>query len=131
MLAEECYGLEIEAIQEVVEDPTLFYIPGADASFLGAINFHGSIVPVVDLARVLDFPAAQRESRVIVTCSEIAALGLAVGRLDGIVSLDEAETLPCDADRCRASCIGEVLELEGRVINLLDMAAMLSRLEAM
>ncbi|ORJ62196.1 chemotaxis protein CheW [Geothermobacter hydrogeniphilus] len=128
-LGEELYGLEISAIQEIVEAPALFYIPGADDRYLGAINFHGSIVPVLNLARLLGFSETEPESRIIVTCSEIAVLGLAVGRLGEIVVLDEAETLPGDADQRRANCIGEVVDLAGRMINLFDMTAFLSRLE--
>lgn len=128
-LGDEHYGLEIGAIQEIVEAPALFYIPGAADCYLGAINFHGSIVPVLDLAGLLGFPVGQRGDRIIVTCSDIAALGFSVGTLGGISALDDAETLPGDVDQRKTNCIGEVVDLAGKMINLLDMTTLLGRLE--
>ncbi len=130
-LANEQYGLEIDAIQEIVEDPALFYIPAAADCFLGALNFHGSIVPVIDLARVLDFPVAERDERIIVIRSEVAALGLAVGRLGTIISAEDAEVLPGDGDRRSKSCISGVFDLNGSMLNLLDLTVLFTRLEVM
>ena len=49
-LGDDLYALEVDQVQEVVESPRYHYIPRAPAGFAGAINFHGSIVPVLDLA---------------------------------------------------------------------------------
>ena len=48
-LADEWFGLEVDDIQEIVESPELNYVPRAPESIIGAINFHGNIVPVLDL----------------------------------------------------------------------------------
>ena len=52
-LDRELFGLQIAHIQEIVESPVLHYIPRAPRHFIGAINFHGNVVPVVDLAELI------------------------------------------------------------------------------
>jgi purine-binding chemotaxis protein CheW len=130
-LGEEQYGLQISSIQEIVELPVLFYIPSAPDCYLGAMNFHGIILPVLDLPRLLDFEPGPQDDRVIVVSSDLAGLGLSVTRLDEILLLGEEERLPCDDDRRQAHCIHEVVDHNGRMINLLDVALLLARLEAM
>ena len=43
-LGEEVYGLEVDAIQEIVEDPSLHFVPRAEGILTGAINFHNQIL---------------------------------------------------------------------------------------
>lgn len=130
-LGEEQYGLQISSVQEIVELPALFYIPSAPDCYLGAMNFHGTILPVLDLPGLLDFEPGPRDDRVVVVSSELASLGLSVSRLGEIMSLVEEERLPCSDEQRQANCIHEVVDHEGRMINLLDMAVLLARLEAM
>ena len=54
-LDRELFGLQIAHIQEIVESPVLHYIPRAPRHFIGAINFHGNVVPVVDLAELVGY----------------------------------------------------------------------------
>ncbi len=57
-LGEVVYGLEIDAIQEIIEDPVLHHVPRAEGVLKGAINFHGQILALVDLPELLGFAGA-------------------------------------------------------------------------
>ena len=128
-LGEELYGLEVAKIQEVVDSPVLYYIPRASEHFLGAINFHGIILPVLDLADYLGFTRHQRDNRVIVLVSDLCSLALAVTSVGKIVTCDPDALLPLQQDRQEACHIRAVLSRDEEMINLLDSARLMASLE--
>lgn len=128
-LGGETYGLEVTHIQEVIEAPPFYYIPRAPASLLGSINFHGSILPVLDLATFLGFGEGINDPRIIVLTHDDAQLALAVSAFAGIVSFATEDLLPCHEDQGHSACIRAVLASRGEMINLLDLDRLLGSLE--
>ena len=128
-LGEEFYGLEISRIQEVIPAPQLHYIPLAPQGLLGALNFHGSVVPVLDLGFWLGFPDACRDPRVIVLADESCRLALAVERIRRIVPWSEEDVITADEGECGSRVRG-LLEINGEVINLLDVEGVTASLNA-
>jgi purine-binding chemotaxis protein CheW len=127
-LADELYGLDIAAIQEIIEAPQRFFIPHAPSCLQGAINFHGMITPVLDLARLLSLPEAACDARVIVLRSDVCSLALAIHGLRTIVATTSEALIPCDDQRGRDFCIQYLLNHDNQMINILDLAKLLSRL---
>jgi purine-binding chemotaxis protein CheW len=127
-LGEEFYGLEISRIQEVIPAPQLHYIPLAPQGLVGALNFHGSVVPVLDLGFWLGFPAARRDPRVIVLAHESCRLALAVQRIRRIVPWSEDGVIS-DEDRECGSRVRGLLEINGEIVNLLDVEGVTASLE--
>jgi chemotaxis signal transduction protein len=82
------FALDLQDIAEVVESPSLFPAPWAPGFFRGAMNFHGSVVAVLDLAGFLDLGAADREEVVLVLDKRIANLALAADSVENIVPSD-------------------------------------------
>lgn len=130
-LGGELYGLEIAHIQEVVEAPPLYTIPRAPAAMPGALNFHGSILPVLDLAAFLDFATGKRDARVLVLSPAVAHLALAVTALRGVIPFAPESLLPTREEQTRATCIRAVLTQGREMINLLDLKTLLGRLESL
>lgn len=128
-LGDELYGLHVDHIQEVVEASTLHYIPRAPDHFLGAINFHGSILPVLALDTVLGFEPRQRDQRVVVLPPAFCALALAAHRIRGFVSCNSESLVPVDEERRGSSFIESVLSREEEMINVLDLHALIAHLE--
>jgi len=128
-LADEVYGIEIAAIQEIIEAPQRFFIPGAPEYYQGAINFHGAITPVRDLARLLGLPEAPFDERVIALRSKTCTLALAIHGLRSIVTVVANELLPCDEQRERDFCIQNILNHDNQMINILELSTLLSRLD--
>ncbi|AMV73862.1 chemotaxis protein CheW [Desulfuromonas carbonis] len=128
-LGEELYGLEVADVQEIVEAPDFDYIPLAPAGYLGAINFHGTILPVLDLAGYLGLEASQRDRRVIVLPAATCPLGLGVTAVGRILALEREKMLPYLQDREREAYIREVFNHQGDMINMLDLARLLASLE--
>ena len=129
-LGEETYGLEIEAIQEIVEDAIVHYVPRAAGILTGAINFHGRILPVIDLPRLLGFPGEQRSHRRLVLTAEHNALVLTVSGVERIVELENAVLQP-PPPAAVDKAIRVVAEHEERRLYLLDTDAICTQLETL
>jgi len=128
-LGEDLCALEVVQVQELVESPRYHYIPRAPAAFLGAINFHGSIVAVLDLVASFGLAGAQRDRRIIVLSPAHGSLGLAVTAIQRIVTVPADEFLPAPEAGRLGGCIRAACSWEGETINLLDAARLSARLE--
>lgn len=128
-LGSEHCALPVAHIQEIVESPVFYYIPLAPSVIPGAINFHGNILPVIDLPACLGFSADQRDRRIIVLAAALCKLALTVSAIRRIVPLDpDALTSACTegklTDLSRAAfTIGD------EIINLLDAPKLVAGLE--
>jgi purine-binding chemotaxis protein CheW len=122
------YGLEIEAIQEVADDPPLCGIPQGGPFLLGAVNLHGRVLPVIDLPALLGMAGAPRDPRLLVLTGEFHGLALAVSGIGRMLPFDAADLqLPPGEERFTA--IAGVIETNGQSVFLLDVAAIVERLE--
>jgi purine-binding chemotaxis protein CheW len=128
-LGEELYGLEVAQVQEIVEAAGFDYIPLAPAGYLGALNFHGAILPVLDLAGHLGLSGGQRDPRIIVLPPATCALGLGVSAVGRILPLERDKLLPFRQEREQDAFIRAVFNHNGDMINLLDLPGMLASLE--
>jgi len=130
-LGEDLYGLEIEAIQELIEDPVLHRVPGAKGVLVGALNFRGQILGVVDLPALLGYADLQRDNRLVVLTREHRALAFSVSAIERIVKLDpETLALQQPADHSDQAVRGRV-ELNDRAIRLLDTEDVFKQLETL
>jgi purine-binding chemotaxis protein CheW len=129
LLGKERFALEVAHIQEIVESPPFYYIPLAPSVFPGAINFHGSILPVVDLGACLGGTDKAQDVRIIVLAAALCTLALAVTAIQRIVALDPDELLPARITGPLAEFSRAAFNLEDEPIHLLDAARLVARLE--
>ncbi len=123
------YGLEVNAVQEIIENPIIYAIPGGRAFLKGVLNVHGEIMPVVDLPLLLNFADTSRDQRMIVLTSEFRSLALEVCKVEHILPLDleGPGMFPVEAV---GQCARRVVEqADGTPVYLLDTVAVLERLE--
>lgn len=123
------YGLEIDAVQEIIESPAIYPIPLGRNLLQGVLNIHGEVVPLIDLPALLDIPETNRDARVIALTPEFRSLALQVGQIDQILPLileTGSEALLATAD----PYVRRVIAREGKdPISLLAMDAVYERLE--
>jgi purine-binding chemotaxis protein CheW len=126
-LGEEAYGLEISAIQEIIEEPSLYYVPRAGGVLTGAINFHGQILAVIDLPTLLGFAGEERDHRKVVLTPEFKSLALTVSYIQKIVKLDltALQPPPENSEHC---AIRGVTDLDEMMVKLLDTNAVINQL---
>jgi len=84
------YALALSQVAEVNDPSPLWPIPGAPSYYPGAMNFHGTIVAVLDLTVFYGLPSCHELEKVIVLAPQVAALALLVERVLRIARDDEA-----------------------------------------
>jgi purine-binding chemotaxis protein CheW len=90
-LHDEEFALELQDVVEVVEPPVVFPIPRTPAYILGAMNFHGALLPIIDLARYANSGTCVADGKLLVLDSRIANLAIWVDSVKTIVSVDTIE----------------------------------------
>jgi chemotaxis signal transduction protein len=114
------YAFDLAHVAEVVEQSVTWPIPLAPPCYNGAMNFHGTIVAVMDLALFLGLPGGSGAEKVIVIDTRIAALAFSVESIIRITPPGQAELSEMPGDEPFA--LGGLNLPEGKVI-LLDAAA--------
>lgn len=114
----ETYALNLIEIQEIVENRTIYPFPAAPQAVAGVIDFHGRIVPVVDLAVLLGFPPGHIGRRLIVLVNDRGPMALGVDQVGAIISCAGAQrsTLQKAGE---SGHIEDIINCEGTLLNLL------------
>jgi chemotaxis signal transduction protein len=110
------YALELRWVREVVTLGFVTAVPTAPPAFGGVCNLHGAILPVLDIAVLLDQtpgPAARQGDGALVLEAEGTVCALRVDQVDHVASLSESK--------------GVVVDAAGRAITLLDPAHLIRR----
>jgi chemotaxis signal transduction protein len=124
----ERVAIRAASAREVVEPTTLHRVPHrGDQRFLGLANVRGEILPVADIAELLEMPAlpagAQRATaRLLVLERAGEAWVFPVAEIDGIhrADLDTLQTPPVTIELGRAAFTSGVLETPDGPIAVLD-----------
>lgn len=128
-VADESYGVEIGAVQEIIRTPAITTVPHAPHYVDGVINLRGRIIPVINLRARFGLPPAERDRNSRVVVLHIA--GNTVGA--SVDAVSEVLRLPLSAvEAPNATLVGEeppyvraVATLEERLIVLLDLERVL------
>jgi len=134
-LGGEEYGLPIEAVDEVVRVPdTLTRVPKAPAFIEGVMNLRGRVVPVIDQRRRFKFErqGERRRERVVVVRIDQMQAGFVVDAVSEILSIPQNQLRPTpDLATDGSQVIDRIanIEVEGRMILLLDPRELLDRAE--
>ncbi len=111
------YALYLKQIAEVIDPPRLSPIPLAPDCYRGALNFHGDIVAVMNLALFLGLSGNIPPGKVVVLHQEIAALAFLVDSVVRIVAEDEV-TFHELANNCFAVTTLRLPEGEATLLDL-------------
>jgi len=122
----ELYGLEIEAIQEIVENPPQHFVPLAAGVLAGAVNVHGRILAVIDLPLLLGIPVARHDHRQVVLAPEFESLVLKVSSILRIIALDLSELQP--PEETAVFAVRGFVSQDDMNINMLDANQVIERL---
>lgn len=88
MLGGERYAVDLCQVAEVGEPPELWPIPCAPPCYVGAMNFHGAIVAVLELRRFLGLAGQAPLNKNIVLAPSVAGLSLLVEKVLRMVPAD-------------------------------------------
>jgi purine-binding chemotaxis protein CheW len=110
------FAVELRWVREVVTLGFVTAVPTAPPALGGVCNLHGTILPVLDVAALLDQPAgpaARQGDGAIVLEADGVLCGLRVDQVDHVASLSESG--------------GAVTDASGRPLTLLDPQKLIRR----
>lgn len=119
------HAVDLAYVAEVMNPVRSWPIPLAPPCYIGAINFHGAIVAVLDPAFFLGLAVTTHTEKIIVLDPSVAALGFAVERVIRIVPAEEVEFKKTDTYLASAS-----LSLPDGDATLLDIDAIVREAES-
>lgn len=118
----ETYAMPIENVLEVAELGDLSTVPGAGAGVLGVRNFHGQVLPVFDLARVMGIPQEGRPPRLVVADQGGLLAGLAVDEVTDVAPLGGA------LEATEAEYLANATLEDGILVGVVDVARVFAAL---
>ena len=135
-VAGQRFGLPVEHVVQIVEMVAITPLPKAPEIVAGVINFHGHVIPVVDVRKRLNLPPQPYTLRTPVVISRIGehVTGLVVDGVSGVVEVSpkqiempteifSPETLP------PLPLLSGVARLGDGLLLILDLGTFLSREE--
>ena len=129
-LADEHYGVDINAVQAIIKMQPITKIPHAPSCVVGVTNLRGKVLPVMDLRQRFNLTAQKdtRDSRIVVVLLDSAEVGMVVDSVSEVLTLLETdiEPTPSMAVDIDSGFITGIARLDERLVILLDLAAVLS-----
>jgi purine-binding chemotaxis protein CheW len=118
----ERYAFSVATVREVAREVDVTPVPGAPPAVRGVHNLRGEVLPVVELATLLDLGGGEAQC-VIVAEDGGRRAGLTV---DELVDVTE---LPAELETAAAPLAGSAL-VDGDLIGVVDVAAILDAVES-
>lgn len=127
-LGDECYGLDIGSVYEIIRFQASTAVPTAPGFVDGVINLRGRIIPVMDLSSRFGMHRAEttKSTRIIVAGTAGMRVGLVVDAVTEVLMLsDEAvEPTPDVVGGRDSAYIRGIAKLTDQLVILLDLNAL-------
>lgn len=130
-LASTQYGIEVQAVREIITMMDTTPVPRTPAFVAGVMNLRGKILPVVDLRQLFGMPAVadDEETRIVVVEVTGDEVGIMVDRVCELLDIHESsvEEVPSFGSNVSVDFVrGMAKTSGGEIILLLDIAGLLS-----
>jgi purine-binding chemotaxis protein CheW len=126
------YALDVAQLREIARCPSLAPLPDAPALIEGIADLRGSVLPIVDLGRVLGREPASdpAQARLVVVQAEGLVLGLRVSASVEVIEVAAAavEALPALAAQAGCEAVRAVVRRsDGAPLLVLSLEALIER----
>ncbi len=135
MLSDECYGVEVLKIREIIRTQKITPVPQMPVHVKGVINLRGKVIPVVDLRVKFNLVAEEATERTCIIVVDVdggqgvnTLLGLVVDAVEEVLNISDSEVEPSPDFGTHLStecCLGIAKVKEG-VKTLLDIEKVVS-----
>jgi purine-binding chemotaxis protein CheW len=122
----ELHACDIQLVEEVVTKRRVHPLPDMPPRLLGILRLRGELVPVLDVAPLLELALTAETPAILVVAVGDARLGVAVDATHDVVSLSPADYRPAPhGGGERDQFVAGVARIGGELVNLVDLAEML------
>lgn len=134
-LAEECYGVEVLRIREIIRMQKITPVPQMPEHVKGVINLRGKVIPVVDLRIKFNLHAGEATERTCIIVVDVDSgqgvsqlLGLIVDAVEEVLNVTEGDVKPSPdfGTRLSSECCLGIAQIKGSVKTLLDIEKVVS-----
>lgn len=125
-LGGELHACDIQLVEEVVTKRRIHRLPDMPPRLLGMLRLRGELVPVLDVAPLLDLALGTGHPTILVVGLGESRLGVAVDAAQDVVALTPADYRPAPhTGGERDEYVVGVARVDGRLVSLIDLAEML------
>ena len=133
-LADEYYGVDIAAVDSIIETQTITAVPRSPEFVEGVTNLRGVVLPVIDLRKRFGLESSEltKQTRIVVVEIDGMAVGMVVDAVTEVIRIQEEsiEALSPIITTVDSSFLTGVAKVDERLIILLDLKQILSSQEA-
>ncbi len=125
-LGGELHACDVQLVEEVVTKRKVHRLPDMPPRLLGMLRLRGELVPVVDVAPLLELRLEAEQPAILVMAVGDVRVGVAVDAAHEVVTLSPAEYRPAPLTGAeRDQFVVGVARVEGKLVSLLDLGEML------
>jgi len=133
-LADQVYGIDINAIKEITEYGNVTFVPTMPPFIRGVMNLRGSVVPVINLAIRFGAKPSQVTKKTSVVVLEIEhddislEVGVMVDKVNEVIDISESDIEPPPAfgAKIRTDFITGMGKINDKLLVLVDVGRVLS-----
>jgi purine-binding chemotaxis protein CheW len=130
---EQEFCVDIMVVREIRGWTPATPLPRSPSFLAGVINLRGAVLPIVDLADRLGFPATEPTQRHVIIVAQIGrqVVGLLVDAVSDILTVNDAVVQPPPdvASEMVRNFVQGLLAIEGRMISLISLDRILPNAE--
>jgi purine-binding chemotaxis protein CheW len=133
-VADESFGIDINAVQEIIRLQQITEVPRAPMHVKGVINLRGKVIPVVDLREKLGFMQGEetKSSRIVVVDIAGTTVGMIVDAVTEVLRIgSEQVEAPSSIIESYEQYLRGIGKIDNRLILLLDLEKVLPEAAAM
>jgi purine-binding chemotaxis protein CheW len=129
-LANEHYGVDIAAVDGIVEMKPITAVPRAPSFVEGITNLRGEVLPVIDLRKRFGLPVGEitKETRIVNVEMDGTKVGMVVDAVTEVLRVAEEDVEPPSpiVSTVDSAFIIGIAKVDERLVILLDLAKVLS-----
>jgi len=129
-IGKEEYAVESSCIKEIIPSVKLKNIPCCEDYILGAINYHGLPVPVIDINMLCNESETKNiltTRIIIIECGYSNILGIKAENVTETIRIDEDSLQRRSNNQRYTSLLGPVFEVNNSLIQILESDKILSK----
>jgi len=119
------YALDLTAVTSLHAGKPISRVPGARGGLLGIAGFRGMILPVYDLAALLDLPAVEKP-RWLAVVGE-AGVAVAFEKFDGHLRVEDGAVVPNDVGEGARRHVRHLLQEPRGIRAVINLSSALAR----
>ena len=133
-IADDLFYLSISEIKEIIMLQPITFVPGVVEFVEGVINLRGTIIPAINLRKMMNLPRGQVTpyTRIVIITYEGTQVGLLVDMITYVVALlpSEIEERAISSKVVGADLISRIATREQDIIGILDLGKIMALLKS-